>query len=425
MKRNTLIEAIGYADDKYLDIAENFGAGTRTSRHRRKSVFRRIPAAAIAATLIVLCTAGVFALSLFSPPDGDDFTMDACYNGGGTVTVVIENLSEKDLKLAEEIKLMKYYANEEIPASGEVQFSSTLVRAKETASIRIDLSEAYDVDALEQPLTDDWYYLLLTNNNFLFGYDWQCYVAFSESAPLIPAYPEPVIALPATEHSGVLQGLESYFENYVVLPEARNEKVWRYYADVRELLTEQKEKGIRIVSPANPLLFVGDPSPNITLDARVPLERQYQLVLENHFVLDGYNIPVGASDLEDCMVLSTCVPQRKADISTPDGTAIPLIYIFQFAKSDISSPDDRAFIRGRLLSFSELEKYKVYDDDRYVCYEVTDLFYTDLEEHIRILTEDRSDIYMDEGIMTRLRNVYDYLKDGSTLGSLFYYNEEP
>lgn len=423
MKKTVLFEAIGYADDKYLDMAECVYMEKTKEPQRAHSVLRTFPAVFAAVLLITVCTAVTFAMGLFSPLNGDDFTMSSTYEGDGRVTVVIRNLSDRDMRLSPELRLMKFYANEEVPASGEVTFSNTLIRAKETEAVVIDLSAAYDMAELERPLEDDRYCLLLTNNGFLFGHDWQCGVTFSESDTELPVYPQPVTALHVNGENGILPGLESFFETWLRTPDRRNENVRDYYAKVSALLSENEAEGIRMVSPSNPRLFVGKPPAGVVLDERVPVERQYQLILENHVVLDAYNIPVGASDMDACMVLGTCVPQRRDELSTPDGTMIPLVYVFQYAKTDMAGENDRVFVRGRLLSFAELESYKVYEDEKNVCYEVTELFYSDLDEHIGLLTADGG-VYMDEGVRERLHNVYDYLTDHDNLRTLFYYQDE-
>ena len=40
----------------------------------------------------------------------------------------------------------------------------------------LDLSRAYDLEALDEPLAQGGYYLVLTNSNFLFGQDWICFI---------------------------------------------------------------------------------------------------------------------------------------------------------------------------------------------------------------------------------------------------------
>ena len=58
------------------------------------------------------------------------------------------------------------------PLSGKVSFSNTEIPANSSGTMVIDLSDAYDISLLETPISDDdLYYLMLTNNNFLFGQD--------------------------------------------------------------------------------------------------------------------------------------------------------------------------------------------------------------------------------------------------------------
>lgn len=424
MNKNNLNEAIGYVDDTYLEIAEERLFVKDKVAHFKHTSTRRMPALIAAVILVMACTVGAFAVGLFSPINGDNFTMDSVYEGNGIVAITIENKSDKDLNLSPETKLMKFYANEEVQKIGDVSFSNTLIKAHETASVNLDLSKAYDINTLEKPLNDDYYYLILTNNSFLFGYDWHCYVAFAETETKTPEYVETALNLPVDEQTGILTGLEKYFYTFDIGVEERNAKVCNYYADCNKLLADVRKTGANIISPVNPLLFVGKPDENIVFDDRVPMGIQYQLIGEHHYVLDAYNIPVGESDLDSALVLSTYVGQTARDIKTTGGCEIPLIYIFQYAKDDIKSNNDYAFIRGRLLTFEELDPYKVYEDDEYVCFEVTDLFYTNLDEHLDIMINSRSDIYVDDGMRTRVHNVYDFLKNESNLTNLFYYHNE-
>ena len=74
------------------------------------------------------------------------------------------------------------------------------------------------------------------------------------------------------------------------------------------------------------------------------------------------------------------------------------------------------------MTFEQLERYKVYEDDQYACYEVTDLFYTDLRQHVESMIRQRSDIYFDEQVWERVENIYTYYKDRDVLACRFYYN---
>ena len=40
----------------------------------------------------------------------------------------------------------------------------------------LDLSRAYNLAALDEPLAQGGYYLVLTNSNFVFGQDWICFI---------------------------------------------------------------------------------------------------------------------------------------------------------------------------------------------------------------------------------------------------------
>ena len=50
-----------------------------------------------------------------------------------------------------------------------------------------------------------------------------------------------------------------------------------------------------------------------------------------------------------------------------------------------------------------------------VCYEVTDLFYTNLRQHTESMVSQRSDIYFDEQVWERVENIYNYYKDRDVL----------
>ena len=132
----------------------------RQHRHPIKS------AMLIAAVLICSLTTTAFAVSLFSSLSGDDLSLSATYAGDGVVSIYIENRSDKKLSFQKQLKLMQWSTSEEIePKSGEVIFSGTEFDAHTSGVMTVDLSEAFDVETLEQPLIDDNYYFLLTNNN--------------------------------------------------------------------------------------------------------------------------------------------------------------------------------------------------------------------------------------------------------------------
>lgn len=67
-------------------------------------------------------------------------------------------------------------------------------------------------------------------------------------------------------------------------------------------------------------------------------------------------------------------------------------------------------IRIQLLTFEQIEQYKIYEDNRYVCYGISDLFYTDLRQYLEDTVNQRSDTYFDEQVWERVKNIYHYYK---------------
>ena len=105
------------------------------------------------------------------------------------------------------------------------------------------------------------------------------------------------------------------------------------------------------------------------------------------------------------------------------GRAIPLSFIFTYQKSDIESAEDLVFIRGRFLTFAQLEEHKVYEDADFVSYEVTHLFYSDRDAYIAAMLAQNPDVYFDESIERRLHNMMDIYTDNERLSEMLYIYE--
>ena len=63
------------------------------------------------------------------------------------------------------------------------------------------------------------------------------------------------------------------------------------------------------------------------------------------------------------------------------------------------------------LSFRELEDCLVWENDEYVCYEIHELIYTDLEAHTKRWLQANPDVLYDESLQLRVQNVYDYFTE--------------
>lgn len=404
------------------NIKDIFEEKTGVDLNRRKS-FHPFKMAAVAAVAIICClSTTAFAISLFSSLSGDDLNISSVYEGNGVVSVQIENKSNKELHFQSVLRLMQWTTSEEIKPLTEnsVSFSNTNIPAHSSGTMTIDLSEAYDIALLETPLVgNDWYYFILTNNHFAFGQDWMCSVDFVEPNIIPAEYPAPITPVEADAKlvSEITEELRPYFESYTTNPAERNKLSEEYLALCQKLL-EQVDG--TIVSSASPMeLTVIDSDQTPIFDTSVPMDMQLQLTGLHRRTTDGYDKKIGSSDTEQALVLSAYIPQRKGDID--GGVDVPLIYILTYEKSEITSSQDYAFVRGQLVTFEQMEQHKIYEDEQYVCYDVSHLFYSDLRPYVESMVSQRSDVYFDEQVWERVQNIYSYYK--KNLRSLLAYRD--
>lgn len=380
--------------------------------------------AAVVACGLVLAA---FTYPLFTPLRGDELSLSAAYEGDGIVSVFIENGSDRDLEFQKQLKLMRWLDGQEVePLGGKVLFENTFFPAHSSGTMTLDLSRAYDLEALEHPQGNpQWYYLLLTNNGFLFGHDWMCSVDFAGIPQTEPEDPSHVAAA-AESREAVEEALRFYFEDaYSDEVAGLNEQNFRYLQKVEEVI--QRFDG-QVVSPVYPTILVTgpsttlDPNPridqnpkNFRFDDTLPQEQQEQLVNVEWKTVDGYGRLVGGAMREKALTVSAVVPLSQGE------TTVPLIYTFVYEAAAVQDPDSYAFLYGRFLSFGELAEYKVYEDEFYVIYEVTDLFYTDLEAYLDYLAQARPELVLDASIRTRIQRIYQYYKDPENLGQAVFY----
>ena len=177
---------------------------------------------------------------------------------------------------------------------------------------------------------------------------------------------------------------------------------WADVPDYLELVEQElSQVEGNIVVPADPFYYWD-------------LEEYHNLVQSSCF--DGYNKLLGRTDMEKIKHISISVP-RMLDGEKLDGTQeIPLFYLWIFAKSDIQSPDDYAFMRGNLLTFQQMEEYKVYEDSEYVIYEMHHLVYSDLRSYVEEMLIQNDSIYFDEEIWERIQSFYNALNKPEALG---------
>ncbi len=138
--------------------------------------------AAAMGILFAVCSLPVLGYSMFSAIDSESLGFQAFYLGDGKFHIYVGNASDKELVFQENLKLMRWSTAQEVEGDSEkVCFDGVRIAPHSEGILSLDLSPAYDVAFLEQELGEgDWYYLVLTNNNFVFGQDWMCTVDFTE-----------------------------------------------------------------------------------------------------------------------------------------------------------------------------------------------------------------------------------------------------
>lgn len=372
----------------------------------------------LAAVIVCFGLLAGFSKDLVSDLDGDELGFFSTYLGQGVVEIRVENRSEKDITFQPKLKLMRWEGAQEVPASGKVRFSDRTIPAGTTGTMTLDLSGAYNIEELEKPLTGDSYYFILTNNEFLFGQDWMCFVQFGE---YIPMETEPVELISAAEADPALMEnispeLMTFFEEATTNLGTMRERREEYYAACAQILTSFDG---RVVPSACPALAIDGMNPEPMFDPAVPADKQHWLSSLLWERTDGYGIPVGASDTEYALVVYALAPTREGDYD--GGAGIPVAYYMAYAVSDIGSEENCAFIHGQLVPFRELEESVVYEDETYICFDVTDYFYTNLWTHTdNILLGQR--YFMDEGIRQRIENITAFYRNREAVGNRFYYN---
>ena len=372
----------------------------------------RIRGVLILAAVLCCLTAGAAAgRGLFSSLDGDELAFHAVYQGDGVIAIEVENRSERDLNFQQQIKLKRWTTGEELEPTGPVWFENEKVPAGTTQTVTIDISAAYDLAMLEQPLTDDWYYLILTNRNYAFGQDWMCSVDFAENLNTqkgdISELPLDVSVLPEIEEK-----LRPYFECSSMDPQERRKAEEEYVRLYTEILKEHEEFIVPSVSPVLPGNRIDLEKPYLTL--RELEETQDFSVGLNWFSRDT-RFKLVAREGEYALVLSAMLPSEQYRDAYH---SVALFYLLTYEKEDISA-DRQVFIYGRLFSFSEMEPYKVFEDESYVCYEVGSLMHSDPLAYAKEFAQYEPDICWNTESETYLENVYYTYQ--AELGNLIMY----
>ncbi len=372
-------------DRNLYNIQHIFENETQVRFEKKQANYYRPRRAALVLTAVLaLCLLTAFTYPLFSPLAGDALDLSATYEGGGIVTVTVENHSGKTLTFQPQLKLLEWITEKEIaPAGGQVSFSGTTVAPHSTATLTIDLSEGYDMARLEKSPFTLWHCLVLTNQNFLFGQEWKCSVQFGPRQLELPrdpgnwAYVEPQI-LERMEPE-----LREYFQEEYVEIFAAYPGHYTYLQKVQEVMLRSGKRFVQPVSPILPILPIPD---GVIVDDQIPADRQYTLASFSSSVQDVFGKLVSGSYNGHIRYLYAPMEYLH---TLDDGTIatycwqLPLLYFSTYPKAMMESPEDCALIHGQIWSFRELAPMQVYEDDQYVVYNVTSLYYTDLEAYVQ------------------------------------------
>lgn len=375
-----------------------------------------------------------FTATLFTPLNGDELSLAGTYEGNGIVSVYVENKSDKNLKFQQKTKLIRWVGGEEVaPLGGDVFFENTEFPAHSSGIMTMDISKAYDYKALEESDTGaEWFYFVLTNNDFLFGHDWMCSVTFGEenTEETVPEeQPRYEGDTSAENIEEIEEELRFYFEDTYNELLAFNGANFRYQQKVQEVLA--RFNGTLIPSMSPTIMVTGtsqflDPEPkmdkppaDVTFDDTVPQEQQYLLTWSDWTYLDGYGRMV-ASQSEKAWAQVAMLPQRAGE--TDGGVALPLIFLFVY-DAEAAKDENYTFIYGQLHSFEEMEQYKVLEDEHYAIYDATDLIYTDVDAYLDYFLTTRTDIYCDDLIRQRVHNIYEFYQDKENIRNMYGYFE--
>ena len=122
--------------------------------------------AAVSCCLLCIVMLSAFGYMKFSSLNGDDLALASVYRGNGRFEIIIRNLSDKELKLQDSVRVMQWSTGEEVEGDNEkIRTAHLTVPPRSQGVVTVDLSEGYDLEKMEKSLPEgDWYYFVLTRS---------------------------------------------------------------------------------------------------------------------------------------------------------------------------------------------------------------------------------------------------------------------
>ena len=393
-----------------------FEQRTGVSLPDRRRIRRPVKLALVLAAVLLCLSITAFAGMQFSVLEGDDLALNGVYEGEGIVAITVENRSDKLLEFEEKFYLNRWLGSSVAVDMEAVRFENTTFAPKSKGIMRIDLSDACDVSALEQPLAaGDHYYFLLTNNGFAFGQDWMCGIDFAPRAEenTEVVLPDDLYTEPSSSEAGrqeVEESLRFYFENVSLDIIQRRQQAYEYIDAYTELLAGFEGEVVESVSPCLPGNRIDITKPLFSVNT----PEQYTKATFNRWSGVDADYRFVATEAEYAYIVDAVLDAGNYTFTAP------MVFILSYERERISD-DAYAFIHGRLITFAELEQYKVFEGEGKVSYEVSGLIYDDPTGYVRAIDEQDGDTDLDEAAVEEFVAMREYYLDN--LGELIYYRQ--
>lgn len=375
-------------------------------------------------TVIVLAVMGTFTVIAYNNCIYDTAALNFTtkYLGDGIVNINIYNGTDKDVKFQNNYKLCRWTTGElETLSDKKCDIKVSTCKSKQSLTIKINLNNLYDVEALEKEvLVNDGYYIIITDKNFVHEHDWQCSFKFNnlgdeqEKELKLQQEQKQKDAEKNVLLSGYFDSIDKKYMFYFESEFMNIETQQNYFDMVAEDIKNLDGNYVDYVTPSDETKkLVVDTDKNIVWDEKETIESQHLLWGEYLQCCDMTGRFIGRkpglSQEGPVLEISVMLPVVNPGIGSD--TYVPLFYLMSFSKSEITSQNDYTFIHGKFYTFEQIKDLKVYEDDSYCVYDISPFFYSDIEQYIEKFVFPYVKPEFKEQMYTRTKNIYNYFKN--------------
>ncbi len=320
--------------------------------------------------------------------DPDDLHFTAEYMGNGIVEIEIYNGTDKTVYFQDSYRLGSFDNNVIPELSDKRDYNSKKVKSEQRETVRIDLKKSYDISEIEQD--DSVYYIQLTDDNFVHEHDWQCSFRFVQPTPVPDEEPEadrpetPTVqpeyyASADSKYSFYFEGdpdSEDILSDYYEAVQKEISAMGDSYVSARSM-TSFPEYSLFVTEYERSPLNNGEDNRYLFVSGRgAELDHTHRCILgeEYYDISDGEKV---YNRKDGCF-------QIYVEYSDKNGGTIQLpVYTgVSFAAEEVS-PEKYCFIHGKFYRFSELEDFKIFEDERYIIYGINRLLFDDTEAYLK------------------------------------------